>query len=82
MTEDAAPIIDLAAFENGSSERKAQIAGQVDSACVNTGFLAIRNHGVSQQVIDDMWQTMQQFFDLPLEVKNQYRVPSPGYPYG
>ena len=82
MTEDAAPIIDLAAFENGNSERKAQIAAQVDSACVNTGFLAIRNHGVSQQVIDDMWQTMQQFFDLPLEVKNQYRVPSPGYPYG
>lgn len=82
MSHEAAPIIDLAAFENGDRDVKAMIANQVDRACCETGFLAITNHGVSKLIVDGMWQTMQQFFDLPLEEKNRSRVPTPGYPYG
>lgn len=82
MSTEAAPVIDLAAFENGSSHIRAAIAKSVDDACRTTGFLAITHHGVTPHVIDNMWTTMQQFFDLPVDTKNLSRVPSPGYPYG
>ena len=82
MAINAVPIIDLAAFEHGDSNTRAEIARLTDEACRHTGFLAIAHHGVDQNVIDTMWNTMQEFFDLPTSVKQQFNVPFPGYPYG
>ena len=82
MAINAVPIIDLAAFEHGDRATRAEIARLTDEACRHTGFLAIAHHGVDQNVIDTMWNTMQDFFDLPTSVKHQFKVPSPGYPYG
>jgi len=76
------PLVDLAAFESGTPATQQRIAQQVDDACQHTGFLAIINHGVHQDTITNMWQAVHDFFDLPTEVKQQSKVPYPGYPYG
>jgi isopenicillin N synthase-like dioxygenase len=82
MAINAVPVIDLAAFEQGDSTTRVEIARLTDEACRHTGFLAISQHGVNQNVIDTMWNTMQEFFDLHTSVKQQFNVPYPGYPYG
>ena len=82
MTLTAAPLIDLAAFEQGDSQTQQRIAQLVDEACRHTGFLAITNHGISRDITHNMWQAVQQFFDLSLDQKQQSKVPYPGYPYG
>ena len=82
MATNAVPIIDLAAFEHGDSNTRTEIARLTDEACRLTGFLAISQHDVDQNTIDSMWNTMQDFFNLPSSVKQQFRVPRPGYPYG
>ena len=82
MATDAAPLIDLAAFEQGDIALRAKIAQLTDQACQHTGFIAVTEHGVDQNVINTMWNTMQEFFDMPASAKQKFNVPFPGYPYG
>jgi isopenicillin N synthase-like dioxygenase len=82
MTLEAAPLIDLAVFEQGDTQTQQRIAKLVDEACQHTGFLAITNHGIAHDITHNMWQAVQQFFDLALDQKQQSKVPHPGYPYG
>ena len=82
MATNEVPVIDLAAFEQGDHATRAEISQRTDEACQLTGFIAITHHGVDQHIIDNMWNTMQEFFDLHTSVKQQFNVPYPGYPYG
>ena len=54
----------------------------VAKACADVGFLTIVDHGIGDDVLDDVWTTATAFFDLPDEVKQTVAMPKPGYPYG
>lgn len=55
---------------------------EVDLICRTSGFLAVNNHGIPDDVIGAVWRQAHDFFDLPHEVKDRSRAPYPGYPYG
>jgi len=76
------PILDLSAFARGDAAARAAIAAEVDRTCRETGFLAVGNHGVPEQVIADIRAAVTAFFDQPAEVKHRSAPPRPGYPYG
>jgi isopenicillin N synthase-like dioxygenase len=76
------PIVSLRAFETVGHTARQQIAEEVDRICRSSGFLAISDHGVPEQVIDGAWNAAKAFFDLPTEVKQRSKAPFPGYPYG
>ena len=76
------PVIDLAAFEQADEQGKRLIGREVDRICRASGFLAVKNHGIPEQVISNVWAQAHDFFDLPHAVKEQSRAPYPGYPYG
>lgn len=82
MSLPAFPVFDLSRFEQAEAEEKQRLGREVDAICRETGFLAIRGHGVSQDVIDDVWDKARAFFDLPAETKQAVRAPYKGYPYG
>lgn len=82
MTTNASPLIDIRAFENGDTKTRQNIAEQVDAICQSTGFLAIANHGIPVETTNNLWQSVQQFFDLSIEQKQQSKIFQPGYPYG
>ncbi len=73
--------ISLDAYRHGDSAARRAIAADVDRILRSTGFLAITDHGVSAQLIDDVWVSARAFFDLPLEEKLLVRPPV-GDPYG
>jgi isopenicillin N synthase-like dioxygenase len=75
-------VFDLGAFEKGDARKRADLGRQVDEICRTTGFLAVANHGVPQEVIDGVWRKARAFFDLPIEEKEQAKAPYKGYPYG
>ena len=81
MTE-AFPTVSLKAFETADADGKKILALEVDAVCRTTGFLAISDHGVPQEVIDAAWNAAKAFFDQPVEVKQAAKAPYPGYPYG
>lgn len=71
------PLIDISGWRSGSSARRREIAGEVDRACREIGFLIIGGHSVSPDVVERIERTTRAFFDLPLEVKLSYASKDP-----
>jgi isopenicillin N synthase-like dioxygenase len=76
------PVIDLAAFQSADADKKRQMGREVDRICRASGFLAVVNHGIPDEVIANVWSAARAFFDLPPAEKDKVRAPFPGYPYG
>jgi isopenicillin N synthase-like dioxygenase len=63
------PVIDFRdAFSNDFELRK-RLAGKIYDACVRVGFFYIKNHGVEDSVMNDIFSAAKDFFNLPLEDK-------------
>jgi hypothetical protein len=67
-TEDEIPIIDLASIDKDLEARKT-IASKVRAAAENTGFFYIKNHGISEELIQNALSQAQAFFNQPIEKK-------------
>jgi isopenicillin N synthase-like dioxygenase len=76
------PVFDLGAFTAADRGAKSDIARALDLICCETGFLAVGNHGIPDEVIDNTWAQTHRFFDLAPERKQLARAPYEGYPYG
>ena len=68
------PSVDLADFLSDDPVRKNQFVHALGSAYEEVGFVAVKNHGISDQLIEDLYKTVQQFFSLPLEHKRKYEI--------
>jgi len=66
------PIIDIASLVNGSDIES--VAKKLRFACENIGFIYIKNHGVEQKLIDDLFKISKEFFSLPIEEKNKLHI--------
>ncbi|WP_162053967.1 isopenicillin N synthase family dioxygenase [Pontibacter pamirensis] len=72
---DEVPSLDLADFTSGDAERRARFVNQLSDAYQNIGFIALRNHGLSDKLTQRLYAATKAFFALPDEVKQQYEVP-------
>lgn len=72
---DEIPSLDLADFTSGDPERKAQFVQDLGRAFNQIGFVAIRNHGLTDQLTKQLYETSQQFFAAPDSLKQQYEHP-------
>lgn len=79
---DEIPSLDLAHFTSGTPEQKMNFVKTLGEAYQNIGFVAIKNHGLSQDLQDRLYQSIKDFFALPDEVKTQYQKPEIGYQRG
>ncbi|KEF52791.1 uncharacterized protein A1O9_11208 [Exophiala aquamarina CBS 119918] len=79
-TEPNIPIIDLAAFLNPEStvEERLTVAQDLVSACRHVGFVYIKNHGVPQEQLEQVFSISKEFYDLPTEQKRKAPHP-PGW---
>jgi isopenicillin N synthase-like dioxygenase len=48
---------------------------ELGKAYEEVGFVAVKNHGIPDDVIGDLYKHVQQFFALPSGTKRQYEVP-------
>lgn len=69
-TAEEIPIIDLSSVDGDLNARKA-IAAQVRAAAENTGFFYIKNHGISEDLIQNALEKAQTFFNQPDELKDR-----------
>ncbi|MBN3521489.1 isopenicillin N synthase family oxygenase [Algoriphagus lutimaris] len=79
---DEIPSLDLANFTSGTEMQKAEFVKKLGDAYQNIGFVAIKNHGLSQELQDRLYQSIQSFFALPDEVKGKYEKPEIGFQRG
>ncbi|QQK46952.1 Oxoglutarate/iron-dependent dioxygenase [Penicillium digitatum] len=67
-TEDEIPIIDLASIDKDLEARKT-LASKVRAAAESTGFFYIKNHGISEELIQNALSQAKAFFAQPIEKK-------------
>lgn len=60
---DKIPVVDLAPLLDGSDPDK--VAGQINWALANAGFMYVKNHGIADRVVEDAFSQTRAFFDLP-----------------
>ena len=69
------PSVDLADFLSGDTVRKNDFVQKLGKAYEEVGFVAVKNHGVPDQLIGDLYKYVQEFFSLPLDHKKKYEIP-------
>ncbi len=70
----ALPVLDLGPFLAGDEGAKQSLAGELRQAAEEIGFLAIANHGVSQDLLDRMLEQNERFCALPIEQKLAMKI--------
>ena len=68
------PVLDLDLFSNGTVQARNLFIKEIGRAFEDIGFVAIDNPGISDKLIDELYETVQQFFALPLEKKKRYEI--------
>ena len=68
------PVVDLSLYVNGTANQKVQFSNELGKAFEEVGFVAVKNHGIDQSLIDKVYQTVQDFFKLPAELKKKYEI--------
>ncbi|WP_462220162.1 isopenicillin N synthase family dioxygenase [Ferruginibacter sp.] len=71
----AIPSVDLAEFLSGDPVRKATFVQELGKAYEDVGFVAVKNHGVPDELISDLYKYVQEFFSLPSDQKRKYEIP-------
>ncbi|MDN5215981.1 2-oxoglutarate and iron-dependent oxygenase domain-containing protein [Fulvivirgaceae bacterium BMA12] len=72
---DEVPSLDLADFTGGDPIRKRHFVAALGEAYNNIGFVAIKNHGLSDALIHQLYDVIKRFFSLPDAVKQKYELP-------
>jgi len=61
------PIIDISGA--GDPARRRDLVRQITRACEEVGFMYIVGHGISERMLDDVFDMSRAFFALPIEKK-------------
>ena len=69
------PSLDLADFTSGDPAKKEKFVADLGSAFTNIGFVAIKNHGLSDHLRKELYDSVQRFFSLPESEKKKYEFP-------
>ncbi len=65
------PLVDLRGLSSAECDLQ-EIATQIHHAFTTIGFVAVMNHNITQKEVDEAWNTVDQFFQLPAHVKQKY----------
>lgn len=75
MLYDDIPSLDLAHFTSGDTGQKAAFVENLGKAYSEIGFVAIKNHGLTDDLIQKLYESYRQFFALPDDIKKKYEIP-------
>ncbi len=66
------PTVDLAQYRDGDAAQKSAFVKQLGEAYEEWGFVKVKNHGLSQAEIDNLYDEVKQFFSLDVDTKYSY----------
>jgi isopenicillin N synthase-like dioxygenase len=68
------PVVDLSDFLSGDATKKNNFVQTLGNAYETVGFVAVKNHGIPDDLIAEIYAYVQQFFQLPTETKKSYEI--------
>ncbi len=69
------PRLDLNDYIKGTAEQKKKFSDDIGKAYNDTGFVTIANHGMTKDLMDELYAEVKKFFTLPDEIKLKYEKP-------
>ncbi|MGB5820039.1 MAG: 2-oxoglutarate and iron-dependent oxygenase domain-containing protein [Saonia sp.] len=68
------PSVDLQDFLSEDPNRKKKFIAKIGGAFENIGFVALSGHFLSDELVENLYKEIKQFFNLPQEVKDTYEI--------
>lgn len=78
MSTQNIPSLDLADFQSDDIKRKNNFVELLGKAYADIGFVAIKNHGIPENTINQLYEKIEFFFNLPQEIKKKYEIENIG----
>lgn len=72
------PTLSLHSYTRGSLADQGQFIDQLYSGIKDYGFIVLKDHDVSQELLEEAYGLLQQFYSLPLDAKMNYAGVSGG----
>lgn len=72
------PSVDLRDFLSDDPIRKQKFVNEIGKAYEEIGFVALKGHFLDDQLVENLYTEVRNFFSLPLEVKEGYEIPGIG----
>ncbi len=72
---DKIPSLDLADFTGGDPVKKRKFVEDLGAAYNSIGFVAIRNHYLTDELSAKLYETIKKFFSLSDDAKKKYEIP-------
>ncbi len=69
------PSLDLSDFTSANEESRKNFVKALGDAYQNIGFVAIKNHGLTDEMTTSLYEAIQAFFALPEAIKKKYEIP-------
>ncbi len=71
---DEVPSLDLSDFTQGDKEKREKFVKSLGEAYNNIGFVAIKNHYLTDELSTQLYDAIKKFFSLPDEIKTKYEI--------
>jgi isopenicillin N synthase-like dioxygenase len=68
------PRLDLNDYMNGGEQQKKSFSDGIGKAFNETGFVTIANHGMSKELMAELYVEVKKLFDLQEEIKKKYEI--------
>jgi len=69
------PSVNLKDFLSSDSTKKQEFIDKIGHAYENIGFVALKGHFLDDQLVEDLYTEIKNFFDLPIPLKETYEIP-------
>lgn len=74
MTQNGIPSVDLNDFISNDPARKLKFVNEIGKAYEDIGFVALKGHFLSDELVDGLYKNVKDFFALPTETKEKYEI--------
>jgi len=74
MLKSGIPSVDLSDFISDNQERKQKFVNEIGKAYEDIGFVALKGHFLSEELVKNLYESVRRFYALPVEVKQKYHI--------
>ena len=68
------PSVDLADFLSDDPKKKQKFVDEIGTAYEEIGFVSLKNHFLSDDLVKNLYKEIKAFFALPVEDKEKYEI--------
>ncbi len=74
MKKSGIPSVNLNDFISNDPAKKEKFVNEIGKAYEEIGFVALKGHFLSDELVDKLYKSVKDFFSLPIETKERYEI--------